>query len=252
MPFMGLGLHVLLALFCAMHAIRTGQQLYWLFILFAFPLLGSIVYFLMVYMPNSRLERRAFKAVSVATRALDPQRDVRQARADFDEAPTAQNQMRLAGALLEAGSAEEAAQRYESALKGPFASDPDLRFGAARSYVECQRYGDALSHLEALRQARPDYRTDAVLLLIARSHAGAGRHDAAQSVFEQCIERFGTFEAHAEYAIWALATGNAALATRLQSQVDKITARWTAVNRELNEPFLRRLQAAQQIAAGRT
>jgi len=108
MPFAGLGFHILLALFCAVHAVRTGQQLYWLFILFAFPLLGSLVYFLVVYMPSSRLERGAVKAVSVAARALDPGKDVRMARADFEATPTAQNQMRLAAALLDAGDAEQA------------------------------------------------------------------------------------------------------------------------------------------------
>lgn len=43
MPFAGLGLHVILALICAVHAIRTRQNMYWLFILFGFPLLGSLV-----------------------------------------------------------------------------------------------------------------------------------------------------------------------------------------------------------------
>ena len=48
MPFVGLGLHVLVALFFAIHAVRSGQNMYWLFILFVFPLLGSIVYFVVV------------------------------------------------------------------------------------------------------------------------------------------------------------------------------------------------------------
>ena len=121
MPFAGLGLHVVLALICAVHVVRTGQQLYWLFILFTFPLLGSAVYFFVIYLPNSRLDRGARRAVAAASRAIDPGRDVREARSAFDETPTAQNQMRLAAALLETGEAEEAAKLYEGCLKGPFA-----------------------------------------------------------------------------------------------------------------------------------
>lgn len=248
MPFAGLGLHILLALFCAVHVVRSGQQLYWLFILFAFPLLGSLVYFFMIYMPNSRLERGAMKAVSAAARALDPGKDVRAARADFEATPTAQNQMRLAAALLETGAAEEAAQHYARALKGPFASDPDIRYGAARALVECQRFAEALAHIDMLRRERPEYRPDAVSLLLARAWAGTGKAAEAREVFERSIDRFGTFEAHAEYAIWALATGDAALAARLQTQIDKITSRWNAMNRELNDPVMRRLKAAQQLA----
>ena len=46
MPFVGLGLHLVVALFFAVHAVRTGREMYWLVILFSFPLLGSIAYFL--------------------------------------------------------------------------------------------------------------------------------------------------------------------------------------------------------------
>jgi hypothetical protein len=46
-------------------------------------MLGSLVYFFMIYLPNSRLERGALKAVSAAAKALDPTKDVRSARAEF-------------------------------------------------------------------------------------------------------------------------------------------------------------------------
>ena len=65
------------------------------------------------------------------------------------------------------------------------------------------------------------------------------------------MQKFGTFEAHAEYAIWALAMGDAATSARLQTEIDNITRRWNAMNRQLNEPVLRRLKAAQALAARR-
>ena len=251
MPFAGLGIHILLALFCAVHVLRTGQQIYWLFILFAFPLLGSLVYFFVIYMPNSKLERGAMKAVAAAAKVIDPTKEVRAAQADYEETPTAQNQMRLAAALLEVGQAEEAAKLYEGGLKGPFASDPDLRFGAARAFTESQRYTEALGHLENLRSTRPAYRPDSISLLLARCYAGSSRQSDARQEFERAVERFGTFEAHAEYAIWALATGDASTAARLQSEIDKITSRWNPMNRDLNDPVMRRLKAAQELTRRR-
>ncbi len=74
MPFIGLGLHVLVALFFAVHAVRSGQQTCWLFILFSIPLLGSIVYFLTIYLPDLRLERGARRAVRGAVMVLDATR----------------------------------------------------------------------------------------------------------------------------------------------------------------------------------
>lgn len=247
MPLIG-GLHILIALLCAVHVVRSGQQLYWLFILFAFPLLGSVVYFFAIYLPNSRLDHGARKAVSAAARAMDPGRDVREARAVYDVSPSAQNQMRLAQALLNAGEAKESAELYEGALKGPFASDPDLRFGAVRAYVECQRFDAALSHLQVLKADRPDYRPDQVLLLLARCLAGTGRQAEARESFEAAVRQFGSFEAHAEYSIWALASGDAATAARLQTEIDRQVQLWNPVSRELNGPVMRRLKAAHELA----
>lgn len=249
MPFAGLGLHFLLALLCAVHAVRNRQPMYWLFILFAFPLLGSLVYFVAVYLPNSRLERGAMRAVSAAVKAIDPTREVRDAQAAFDDAPTAQNQMRLAAALLEVGDAAAAARHYEACLKGPFASDPDIRMGAARAALAGARFDDALQHLAALQQSRPEYRNETVEITRARCLAGLGRNDEARQAFEATVARFGTYEAQAEYAIWAFMTGDTATAQRLDAELERIAARWNPLARELNEPVRRRLLAARSAAS---
>ncbi len=251
MPFAGLGLHVVLALICAIHVVRTRQQLYWLFILFAFPLLGSLVYFFAIYLPNSRIERGALKAVSAAAKAIDPTREVREARAVFEEAPTAQNQMRLAAALLDVGNAEEAAQQYESCLKGPFASDPEIRLGAGRAFTECRRFNEALRHLEWLRAERSNFRPEAVALLLARCYAGTSRDEEARSEFQSAESRFGTFQAKAEYAIWALAIGDKDTAQRLDTELEKIASRWNSLTRDLNADVYRRYRAAKELARQR-
>ena len=251
MPFFGLGLHVLVALFFAIHAVRSGQQMYWLIILFSFPLLGSIVYFLIVYLPNSRLERGTRKAVTAAVKSLDPTRELREARANFEYTPTAQNQMRLALALLEAGAAHEAASNYEACLRGPFAADPEIKFCAARAFVESGRYVTALEHLEEIRKAGPNFRAEQVSLLIARALGGAGRNHDAKSEFEAALSRFGSFAVYAEYAIWALSARDQATAGRLQAEIDKIMKRWNRHARELNMPLVRRLAAVNDVAKKR-
>lgn len=248
MPVAGLGLHFVIAILCAIHAVRTRQPNYWLFVLFAFPILGSIVYFFAVYLPNSRLERGAMKAVAAAAKAMDPGRDVREARAAFEDAPTAQNQMRLAAALLDFGDAAEAASNYEACMSGPFSNDPEMRIGAARAFVECQRYAEAMPHLQTLRSERPDFRPEVVSLLLARCHAGTSRGAEARAEFQSAEARFGTYEAKAEYAIWALAIGDKHTAGRLDADLQKISARWNPLSRELNDPVHRRYLAAKQMA----
>src|SRR5471030_3167413 len=180
MTIFGVGLHVLVALFFAIHAIRSGQQMYWLMILFLFPGLGSIVYFFAIYLPGSKLQHGTRKAVTVAARSLDPNRELREARAAFDYTPTAQNQMRLAAAQLDAGDAAASAATYEACLQGVFASDLEIRYGAARANVACGRYAAAVAHLEWIRARDANFRAELIALLLAQALAGAGRQAEAR------------------------------------------------------------------------
>jgi hypothetical protein len=84
---------------------------------------------------------------------LDPRRELRAARAAFAFTPTAQNQMRLAAALLESGAAEEAARNYEACLTGPFAADPEIQLLAARAFFESGQAARAVTHLQQIQSS---------------------------------------------------------------------------------------------------
>ncbi|MDE3010703.1 MAG: hypothetical protein KGI67_07425 [Pseudomonadota bacterium] len=244
MPFLGLGLHVLIAILFAVHAVRSGQPYYWLFILFSFPLLGSIVYFVVVFLPHWRLDRGARLAVAAAGRALDPGRELREARAAFEYTPTAGNRMRLANAQLEAGQYALAAASYEASLEGLFAKDPDIRFGAARAHVAAGQLQPALAHLEILRSEYPEFRAEAVGLLRARALTSAGRQADAGAVLADLVDRFGSFETKAEYLIWAVDARETILAGALRGDLERTLQHWPRHTRELHRDLLRRLAAA--------
>lgn len=244
MPIFGIGLHVLIALFFAIHAIRNGQQLFWLIVLFSFPLLGSAVYFFAIYLPNSRLQHGARKAVTVAAKALDPGRELRDARAAFDYTPTAQNQMRLASALQGSGADEEAAGVYETCLQGVFASDLEIRASAARAWLACGQAAKAMVHLDFIRRTDSQFRPEQVAILTARALAGSGRDTEAKAEFSNAVQRFGSFECRAEYAIWAAGHGDQELAASLRAELDQAMQRWTRHTRDMYQPLLHRLNAA--------
>ncbi|WEF35158.1 hypothetical protein [Pseudoduganella chitinolytica] len=244
MPFLGIGLHILVAIFFAVHAVRSRQQMYWLMILFAFPLLGSVVYFFGIYLPASQLERGARMAVAGAARVLDPTRELRAAQAAFDFTPTAQNRMRLASAQLDAGDAAAAAQTFEACLEGPFAGDLEIRLGAARANLACDRHVAALAHLEAIRRADSQFRPEQAGLLLAQALAGAGQADAARTEFEHVVDRFGSFEAKAEFAIWAAGAREYQLAHRLQNELQSTMDHWNRHTHAMNLPLIRRLETA--------
>jgi hypothetical protein len=249
MPFIGAGaIHIALAIFCAVHAMRSGKPMYWLFILFAFPLLGSAAYLLLEFSSSSRMERSARRAVTAVAYTIDPERGVRAARDAYEQTPTAQNRMHLAQALQNAGHAQEAATEYEACLAGPFANDPEILLGAARAYVECERYAEALRVLDTLALERADYRPDDALLLRARSFAGLNRRDEAQGAFETAVARFGTFAARAEHAVWLYGTGQKDAAEPIYRELETIARRWGRQTRELNAAESQRLQQARALA----
>ena len=248
MEIFGIGLHILVAIFFAVHVVRNGQPLYWLLILFMFPLLGSVVYLFAIYLPNSRLPQGARKVASKAVQVFDPHRELREAREAYDYTPTAQNQMRLASAQLEAGDAPAAAATYEACLQGAFASDLEIRLGAARAYLECERGGEALTHLEFIRRSDLHFRPEIVSLLTARALAQSGRQSEAKAEFDDALTRHGSFEARAEYAIWALQQGPSeqVLAERLCQDIDSAMQRWTSHTRSMYAPLLARLDKVRR------
>ncbi|WP_373991672.1 tetratricopeptide repeat protein [Duganella sp. BuS-21] len=244
MEIFGIGLHVLVAIFFAIHAIRSGQQLYWVVILFLFPGLGSIVYFFAIYLPNSKIQHGARKAVSVAAKTLDPGRELRAARDAYDFTPTAQNQMRLATALLAAGDAEEAAATYEACLQGPFSGDLDIRYGAAQATLACGRAAAAVTHLQTIRASDDKFRAEQVSLLLAQALAAAGRQEEARAEFEHALSRYNSFTVQAEFAIWAAGVGDADRARQLHVELQRTMERWARHTRDLNQQLVRRLNTA--------
>ena len=244
MPIFGIGLHIIIAIFFAIHAVRTGRQLYWLVILFMFPLLGSIVYFAVVFLPHSRIQHGARKAGAVIQKSLDPGRDMREARHAFDLTPTAHNQMRLAAALFDAGEISQAVDQYDACLRGPFAGDAEIGVGAARAKLANNQPQAAIDVLAPLRAKHPNFRPEQVGLLMASAYDAAGRPDEAGSEYEALTQRFGSIEARARLALWAIAQGQRVLAERELKELDHARKHMTKYTRDLHQDLFKRLDAA--------
>lgn len=244
MPFLGLGIHFLIAIYFAVHAVRTGRELYWLLILFSMPVIGSIVYFLAIYLPQTRLEHTIVKAGSKVMRSLDPGRDLREAQQAFDLTPTAHNQTRLAAAMLAAGMNDQAVAQYRACLSGPFAGDPEIRFGAAQAHLANHDAAGAIDMLLALRSSHPAFREDQLGVVLARAYAAAGMHAQAGMEFAAAVERFNGIEARAEYALWALSRRDQAVADAQLRELNHSRKHMSKYTRSLHVDLFKRVDAA--------
>lgn len=244
MPFVGLGLHILIALFFAVHAIKSGRQMYWIIILFSFPLLGSIVYFFAEYLPSSTLERGVKKASNKAVQLIDPSKALREARQAFDLTPTIQNRMHLAAALNDAGEYTEAEKEFDACLEGPFASDPEVCFGAADAKLHVQKHEQSIILLENLRERKPEFRPEELSILLAQCYAANEDKQKAQKEFVFAYKTFGSAEVRAQYALWAANTGDISTAERLKKELDQDWARWNKHSRNIHNDLFKKLNAA--------
>lgn len=197
MLIFGLGLHVLIAACLAIDAIRTGHPRSWLPILFMLPLLGGAAYFIAVLLPRSRLRH-----------------ELRAARRAFDVAPNAQTQLRLAAALLDAGEFAQAADQYDACLRGTFAGESEVAFAAARAKLAANQPQAAIGLLVTLRAKEANFRPEQIGMLLAGAYAAAGRQEEAGAEYEAMAQCFGTIEARAGLALWAITQGKRALAER--------------------------------------
>lgn len=246
MPFAGLGLHFVIAAFFAIHAIRSGRNMYWLLILFSFPLIGSVVYFFAEYLPELRHTRGGRKLVASVRTALDPDRQLREASRDYEISPSAQNRARLADALLAKGQAKEAAEHFAICLKGLLSDDLDIQWGMARAQLQAGQGAMALKTAQSIATVNPAFHKDAISLLIARAMATGSDAAATRRAFEQAIESATGAQAYAWYVQWLLQMGDVAMAQQVKAQLDKISKHWPAHARDLNREWLKMINGAMR------
>jgi hypothetical protein len=244
MTIFGIGLHLLIAIFFAIHAVRSGRAWYWLAILFMLPLLGSIAYFVVVFLPGARRQRGVGKAGPASQEALNPGREMRAAQQAYDLAPTAHNQVRLATALFDAGMIAQALGHYDACLRGPSGGDAEVGMGAARAKLANGQPQEAVGLLVSLRARQLAFRPEQVGLLLASAYAAAGRHEEAGREYEERARHFGSVETRAELALWAMARGEREVALRELKELEHARRNMSKATRNLHQDLFRRLDNA--------
>jgi len=241
----GLGLHVLIAIFFAIHVIRTGQDRYWLFVLFAFPLLGSLVYGIAIWLPMVRHSRQGRQVVSGVQRLLDPSKELRAAQDALDISATPNARLRLADALRNAGRASEAVAQYHEVLTGIYAKDPQIRVHLAAALLDAGKATDARAELEQLIAEQPNFKSPEGHLIYARAVAATGDRPKAREEFETLVGYYAGLEARARYAELLLEWGDLARCRQLMDESMKIAQRMPGGARAINRDWLAMLKKVQ-------
>lgn len=242
LPLPLLGLYVIFTVAMCVHVIRSGREMFWLWVILMVPYLGGIVYLVAIVLPAVMGGPTARRAGQAARETLDPTRDYRAAKAAVDDTPTVSNRMRLAGAAGELGRWDEAEAQYRQAAQGVHAEDPALRFGLAQALTELGRFADADPILKQLSAEGDPGRSPQITLLQARVHEGLGRAAEAEQAYRAAEARLPGLEGLARHAAFLGRAGRAAEAKALLAEIDGRLAR-------TNARFLKEGRAWRDLAA---
>ena len=192
---------------CLGHATWKRQPALWYFVIVALPFVGATMYLMTELLPRARAMPAARQAAAGLGRALDPDKEIRAARAALERLDVAENRKRLADALVVRGRHGEARELYEGALAGAHANDPDLMMGLARALFGLEDHAGVRATLEALREAWPDFQSPEGHMLYARAHEAMGEMDRALVEYEALAGYFRGEEARCRYAMLLLRLG---------------------------------------------
>ena len=225
-PFLVLSLGLAIGL--CVHVVRTGREMYWLWIILMFQPLGGVVYLIAIVLPEIFGGAKARSLGKAARDTLDPSREYRAASKLVEDAPTVANRMRLATAAFSLGKVEEAEPLYAEAATGIHADDPALLLGRARALLELDRPGEALTLLERLHGLGDEGRTPQASMALGRAYHGLGRMTDAEPFYRDAAARLPGLEGMARHTAFLAETGHQAEAREALAEIDKRAARATA------------------------
>jgi len=231
---------LLLDLTLLVHAARTGRLCRWGFIIMAIPGFGALAYIGLEVIPDWMGSIDGQKAQAVVSKALDPNKRLRELSEQFARADTIANRVALATESLNLQCYEDALEHFETVLRRPLGDEPTYMLGKAKAQFGLGRFDDAVATLEELTGTFRDFNSAEGHLLYARSLEAVGRTKQALVEYDVVSQYFPGPEARVRFGMLLMASGRTADARALFSEVlerigrmpkyvRKVEAEWIAL-----------------------
>ena len=203
------GLAILLAqIGIAVHVLRTGRPIWWLFVVLFFPLIGILIYFLVEILPELRSSRAVWRFGNDIAKTVNPDGGLHRRAEELAVCGSIDNKLALARECTARGHFDEAIKLYESAREGPFTNAPDVLLGLARARFLNGEAPAARTLLEQIAAEHPDYYAQDVAILKARAADASGDSATALRELEAILDRSVGLEARYRYGEILARTGN--------------------------------------------
>lgn len=192
---------------CGIHVLRTGREMFWLWLFIIGPLIAPAFYFFAVLVPEWMGGRTARGVGKAAQQALDPEREYRNALRALEDTPTVGNRMKVAQAAAALGRWSDAEAQWTLAGEGHWADDPAILLGHADALLELGSYKAALEKLDRLKVQGREGEAPRAVLAFARAYEGLGRNDEADNAYRYAADRVPGLEAGGRYVAFMAKVG---------------------------------------------
>lgn len=183
------------------HVIRTGRNTLWVWAIALLPAAGSLAYVVVEILPELFRGKAARRTRAGVQRMIDPNRNLRQVRAEVELSGNVDARRRLAEELFARSQYAEAIDVYQSGLKGIFEHDPTLLLGLAQAQFAAQSFGAARASLERLIEHNPEFKSTEGHLLYARVLEALDALDEAEHEYGAVAPGYPGAEARLRYAL---------------------------------------------------
>jgi len=193
------------------HFIRRRPDGYWLWIILFGGGLGAIVYILVEVLPDAGLLRQSFKT-------FPRRRRIGELEAILVDNPAPGNYEELGDLYLDEKKFARARQCYDRAISSRTDSlDPFYRRGIAE--IELDDFAAAVSDLEHVVGADPEYDFHRAAGLLAHAYARTGQREKADALFLRTTKISTLSETYLNYASFLAAQGRNAEARKWSERI---------------------------------
>ncbi len=204
--------------FFAIHCVRNGKPA-WLIVILFFPLVGSLVYLFLEFLPEVRARGTVSSAAQRVRDRINPAAEIQRLEDQVAVSNSLNNRLALARGYLRVGRGDEAIAIYRTSLSGLYEDDPTVLSELTVALEQVGRGAEARETFERLRASAPTLSTDQ-LLLSAVIYESMGDLDGAAREYQAILQRpvIGE-EARCRYALVLKQLGRTAEANALFDEI---------------------------------
>ena len=181
----------------AIHAIKRDEW-NWVFLILFIPLIGCLLYAILVLMPEAKLTRGGAGVFPGRKRGTGRSKkfSVVKSSSSVDAL------IKSAQQYVQDNNAGRAIAIYKESLSGQFAGNPRLMLELAKAYFKQHRFSEVRDTLDELIKVNPDFRSTEGHLLYARAQEALGNIGKAHAEYQALIQYSSDLPVLCAYAVF--------------------------------------------------